>query len=151
MSQEANSFGKKSTKQGIIERKSRRKEYEDVFPTLCPEPMHVRSRCGGGDRQGLTFDDHRGIRTHEYEPTTCSPTGRPPRVARSTIGISDSAVHIYARSEYHTQLAKMSFDKIFDLPAGVYFNFCSIHRYLRFCLPHIYISYHTEEVTRNQE
>ena len=29
----------------------------------------------------------------------------------------------YARSEYHTQLAKMSFDKIFDLTAGVYFNF----------------------------
>ena len=27
----------------------------------------------------------------------------------------------YARSEYHTQLAKMSFDKIFDLTAGVYF------------------------------
>ena len=24
---------------------------------------------------------------------------------------------------YHTQLAKMSFDKIFDLTAGVYFNF----------------------------
>ena len=29
----------------------------------------------------------------------------------------------YARSEYHTQLAKMSFDKIFDLTAGVYFHF----------------------------
>ena len=29
----------------------------------------------------------------------------------------------YARSEYHTQLAKMSFDKIFDLTAGVCFNF----------------------------
>ena len=28
----------------------------------------------------------------------------------------------YARSEYHTQLAKMSFDKIFDLTA-VYFSF----------------------------
>ena len=26
-------------------------------------------------------------------------------------------------SEYHTQLAKMSFDEIFDLTAGVYFNF----------------------------
>ena len=24
-------------------------------------------------------------------------------------------------AEYHTQLAKMSFDKIFDLTAGVYF------------------------------
>ena len=32
----------------------------------------------------------------------------------------------YARSEYHTQLAKMSFDKIFDLTAGEYFNFHSI-------------------------
>ena len=29
----------------------------------------------------------------------------------------------YARSEYHTQLAKMSFDEIFDLTAGVYFHF----------------------------
>ena len=27
----------------------------------------------------------------------------------------------YARSEYHTQLAKMSFDEIFDLTAGVYY------------------------------
>ena len=26
-------------------------------------------------------------------------------------------------SEYRTQLAKMSFDKIFDLTGGVYFNF----------------------------
>ena len=26
-------------------------------------------------------------------------------------------------SENHTQLAKMSFDKIFDLTAGVYFHF----------------------------
>ena len=25
--------------------------------------------------------------------------------------------------EYHTQLAKMSFDEIFDLTAGVYFHF----------------------------
>ena len=32
----------------------------------------------------------------------------------------------YARSEYHTQLAKMSFDKIFDLTAGVYFYY-NIH------------------------
>ena len=29
----------------------------------------------------------------------------------------------YARSEYHTQLAKMIFDTIFDLTAGVYFYF----------------------------
>ena len=32
----------------------------------------------------------------------------------------------YARSEYHTQLANMSFDKIFDLTAGVYFHFYNI-------------------------
>ena len=32
----------------------------------------------------------------------------------------------YARSEYHTQLAKMSFDKIFDLADGVYF-FCILY------------------------
>ena len=31
----------------------------------------------------------------------------------------------YARSEYHTQLAK-SFDKIFDFTARVYFNFYSV-------------------------
>ena len=29
----------------------------------------------------------------------------------------------HALSEYHTQLAKMSFDKIFDLTAGVYYYF----------------------------
>ena len=29
----------------------------------------------------------------------------------------------YARSEHHTQLAKTSLDKIFDLTAGVYFHF----------------------------
>ena len=29
----------------------------------------------------------------------------------------------YARSEYHTQLPKVSFDKIFDLTAGVYLYF----------------------------
>ena len=31
-----------------------------------------------------------------------------------------------ARSEYHTQLAKMSFDETFDLTAGVYFHFYNI-------------------------
>ena len=34
---------------------------------------------------------------------------------------------VYARSEYHTQLAKMSFDEIFDLTAGVYFHFLYIY------------------------
>ena len=34
-----------------------------------------------------------------------------------------SYICIYARSEYHTQLANMSFDKIFDLTAGVYVHF----------------------------
>ena len=29
--------------------------------------------------------------------------------------------------KYHTQLAKMSFDEIFDLTAGVYFNFYNIY------------------------
>ena len=32
----------------------------------------------------------------------------------------------YARSEYHTRLAKMSFDNILDLTAGLYFYFCYI-------------------------
>ena len=35
----------------------------------------------------------------------------------------------YARSEYHTQLAKMSFYKIFDLTAGVYFYSYNILQY----------------------
>ena len=35
---------------------------------------------------------------------------------------NDSLHNTYARSEYHTQLAKMGFDKMFDLTAGVYFN-----------------------------
>ena len=35
----------------------------------------------------------------------------------------------FARSEYPTQLAKMSFDKILDLTAGVYFNFYIIMGY----------------------
>ena len=39
----------------------------------------------------------------------------------------------YVRSEYYTQLAKMSFDKMFDLTAGVYFNF--------FDIPQFYWSY----------
>ena len=34
---------------------------------------------------------------------------------------------LYARSQYHTQLAKMSFGEIFDLTAGVYFDF-SLYR-----------------------
>ena len=34
----------------------------------------------------------------------------------------------YARSEYHTQLAKMSFDKIFDLTSGLYFFFLNNKR-----------------------
>ena len=35
-------------------------------------------------------------------------------------------LQLCARSEYHTQLAKMSFDEIFDLTAGVYFNFFNL-------------------------
>ena len=35
-------------------------------------------------------------------------------------------VYISAQSEYHTQLAKMSFDKIFDLKAGVFIYFYNI-------------------------
>ena len=63
----------------------------------------------------------------------------------------------YTRSEYHTQLAKMSIDKIFDLSAGVYFNFdnmmrvgslsvlnCTVtrahHSYTSF-FPHIVVSF----------
>ena len=34
----------------------------------------------------------------------------------------------YERSEYHTQLAKVSFDKIFDLTAGVYFHLNNLLR-----------------------
>ena len=35
----------------------------------------------------------------------------------------------YARSEYHTQLAKMSFDEIFDLTAGVFSFFTYIAQF----------------------
>ena len=35
-------------------------------------------------------------------------------------------MHILARSENHTQLAKMSFDEIFDLTAGAYLYFYNI-------------------------
>ena len=43
----------------------------------------------------------------------------------------DMYIYIYIyRSEYHTQLAKMSFDKIFDLTAGVYFNIYSYNIYI---------------------
>ena len=50
----------------------------------------------------------------------------------------------YARSEHHTQLANMSFDKIFDLTAGVYarfFNvyFCVVHPFLEVLINHIHI------------
>ena len=34
---------------------------------------------------------------------------------------------MYARSEYHTEIAKVSFDKVFDLTAGVYFNIYNIY------------------------
>ena len=33
----------------------------------------------------------------------------------------------YARSEYHTQLANISLDKIFDLTTGVYFHFYDVY------------------------
>ena len=33
---------------------------------------------------------------------------------------------VYARWEYHAQLAKMSFDEMFDLTAGVYFYFYDV-------------------------
>ena len=42
---------------------------------------------------------------------------------------------IYTRSEYHTQLAKMGFDEIFDLTAGVYFNLYNMHvPFFRVCM-----------------
>ena len=34
----------------------------------------------------------------------------------------------YTRSEHDTQLAKMAFDEIIDLTAGVYFNFYNIEK-----------------------
>ena len=40
----------------------------------------------------------------------------------------------YARSEYQTQLAKMRFDKIVDLTAGVYFNFYNILHLAGYCV-----------------
>ena len=43
----------------------------------------------------------------------------------------------YARSEYHTQLAKMSFEKIFDLTGGVYFHFYNMLYVLEHVLVYI--------------
>ena len=43
--------------------------------------------------------------------------------AQSSKATISERYYIIARSEYHTQLAKMSFDEIFDLTAGVYFHF----------------------------
>ena len=40
-----------------------------------------------------------------------------------SMGLTEEERRDIIRSEYHTQLAKMSFNKIFDLTAGVYFNF----------------------------
>ena len=47
--------------------------------------------------------------------------------ARTTVSML-FFLHHNARSEYHTQLAKMSFGKIFDLTDGVFFNFYNILR-----------------------
>ena len=47
--------------------------------------------------------------------------------ARRSVGHGDRMhTQSYARSQHHTQLAKMSFHEIFDLTGGVYFNFCNI-------------------------
>ena len=40
----------------------------------------------------------------------------------------------YARSEYQTRLAKMGFDKVFDLTAGVYFNLYIILHFAGYCV-----------------
>ena len=40
----------------------------------------------------------------------------------------------YARSEYDTQLANMSFDEIFDLTAGVYFHFLHYYNVIMLCV-----------------
>ena len=42
----------------------------------------------------------------------------------------------YARPEFHTQLAKMSFDKILDLTAGVYFNFYDVPGKITYIAPY---------------
>ena len=44
----------------------------------------------------------------------------------STHRLSCPALPPPSRSEYHTQLANMSFDKIFDLTAAVYFHFYNL-------------------------
>ena len=43
--------------------------------------------------------------------------------SRRSISLTRTHNRYYARSKYHTQLAKMSFDRIFDLTAGAYFIF----------------------------
>ena len=46
----------------------------------------------------------------------------------------------YARSEYHTQLAKVSFNKIFDLTAGVYVYFYMYMYNCHFFLVRVHLS-----------
>ena len=45
------------------------------------------------------------------------------RVVLPVVGPHQVYIPVYARSEYHTQLAKMSFEEIVDLTAGGYFHF----------------------------
>ena len=47
-------------------------------------------------------------------------------LSRGPISLMRTHNPYYARSEYHTRLAKMSFDNMLDLTAGLYFNFCYI-------------------------
>ena len=55
----------------------------------------------------------------------CQPTPTPICIKRFTASVPTEAN--YFISEYHTQLAKINFDKIFDLTAGVYFYFFSMY------------------------
>ena len=72
-----------------------------------------------------------GERRHYWEPPCGYNTRSNHRKysckgSRRPISLMRTHNSLCARSEYHTQLAKMSFDEIFDLTAGVYFHFYKI-------------------------
>ena len=75
-------------------------------------------------------EQHRPV---DPDKLRCSSKG-----SRRPISVMRTHNPLIARSEYHTQLANRSFDKLFDLTAGVYSYFHNI-----FCGVLAYIPMHT--------
>ena len=76
-------------------------------------------------------------RTRRIQPKKCPVEKGRFRLAESDCVRNSLGIFLYNRSAccYHTQLAKMSFDKIFDLTAGVFFYFYKITAVCVNCLP----------------